>query len=160
MAVTNQKSGALDNLDASPPVIDHSFNNHGRLRVAYFSHTQDGVGDATSDIEAVRLPPGKVRVLGNLSNIEVSWATSSATMDVGWGAYSDLDGTAVAADPNGLDDGIDVDTANTETVIGSLVEAKTKVFESQDGVSIMLTSQDVALADGDIAEGYIIYVMD
>lgn len=160
MAVTNQKSDQVTNFDAVPPVKAGAHDIHGRLRVAYFKHTQSGAGDATSDIEAVRLPAGKVRILGALSNIEVSWATASATMDVGWAAYEDLNGTAVAADPNGLDDGINVDTANTETAIGSLVEAKTKLFESKGGVSIMLTSQDVALADGDTAEGYIVYVVD
>lgn len=160
MAVTNQKSDQITNFDAVPAVNEQAHNLHGRVRMAYVSHTQSGAGDATSDIELLRLPAGKVRLLGNISNLEFSWATASATADVGWAAYTDLNGDAVAADPNGLDDGINVDTANTETAIGSLVEAKTKLFESNSGVSIMLTSQDVALADGDTVEGVIYYVVD
>jgi len=159
MAVTTQKSTQLTNLDALPPVLEGSADYAGRLRVAYFSFTQDGAGDATSSAEIVRLPPGQVTLLGRLSNVEHNWTTASATMDVGWDAYTEPDGTAVAADPNGLDDGIDVDTAG-ETTIGSIVAAGRKQFDSQDGVSIRLTSQDVAIADTDTAEGYLVYVVD
>lgn len=159
MAVTTQKSTQLTNLDALPPVLEGSADYAGRLRVAYFAFTQSGAGDATSSAEVVRLPPGQVTLLGRLSNIEHNWTTALATMDVGWDAYTALDGSTVAADPNGLDDGIDVDAAG-ETTIGSIVPAGRKQFESQDGVSIRLTSQDVALADGDTAEGYLIYVVD
>ena len=159
MAVTTQKSTQLTNLDALPPVLEDSADYAGRLRVAYFSATQSGAGDATSSAEIVRLPPGRVTLLGALSNIEHNWTTASATMDVGWDAYTEIDGTAVAADPNGLDDGIAVDTAG-ETAIGSIVAAGRKQFDSNTGVSIRLTSQDVALADADTAEGYLIYVVD
>lgn len=159
MAVTTQKSTQLTNLDATPPVIEETADYAGRLRVAYFSATQSGAGDATSSVEIVRLPPGRVTLLGRLSNIEHDWTTALATMDVGWDAYTEPDGTAVAADPNGLDDGIDVDTAG-ETTIGSIVAAGRKQFDSQGGVSIRLTSQDVALADASTAEGYLVYVLD
>jgi hypothetical protein len=159
MAVTTQKSTQLTNLDATPPVLEESADYAGRLRVAYFAFTQSGAGDATSSAEIARLPPGRVTLLGRLSNIEHNWTTASATMDVGWDAYTDPDGVAVAASSVGLDDGIAVDTAG-ETTIGSAVAAGRKQFDSKTGVSIRLTSQDVALADADTAEGYLIYVVD
>lgn len=161
MAITTQKGDQITNLDAVPTVIAGSHTLHGRLRVAYFSHTQSGVGAATSSVEIVRLPPGTARLIGYLSHIQHNWTTASATMDVGWDAYTDLDGNAVAADPNGLDDGIDVDAAGI-TTIGSIVTAtgRTKVFQSKGGVSIRLTSQDVAIADTDTAVGCLVYVMD
>lgn len=159
MAVTTQKGDQLTNLDAVPPVIENSHNLHGRLRIAYFSHTQSGAGDATSSAEIVRLPPGKVTLLGALCNCTHNWTTASATMDVGWDAYTDLDGTAVAADSDGIDDGISVDTAGS-TAFGSALTAGRKVFESQDGVSIRLTSQDTAIADTNTASGYLVYVQD
>ena len=140
-------------------MLEDAADYAGRLRVAYFASTQSGAGDATSSVEVVRLPPGTVTLLGRLCNIEHNWTTTSATMDVGWDAYTALDDSAVAADPNGLDDGIDVDTAG-ETTIGSAVAAGRKQFASKDGVSIRLTSQDVAIADGDTAEGYLVYVVD
>ena len=159
MAVTNQKSDQLTNLDASPPVIENTHNIHGRLRVAYFSHTQSGAGDANSDVEIVRLPPGKIRLLGFLSRVEHNWSVATVDMNVGWGAYTDLDGNAVAADADGLDAALDVDVAGA-TPIGSALNADTKVFESQDGVSIKLQAVAAGLADGDTVEGYLVYVQD
>lgn len=159
MAVTTQKSTQVTNTDATPPVMEETSDLHGRMRIAYFDHTQDGAGDATSSVEIVRLPPGTVRLLGALSRVEHDWTTASATMDVGWDAYVDLDGDAVAADADGIDDGIDVDTAGA-TAIGSALTADTKVFTSREGVSIRLTSQDEAIADTDTASGYLVYVVD
>lgn len=164
MAITTQLSDQLTNLDASPSVIENSHNLHGRLRVAFFSFTQSGTGDAGSSFEAVRLPPGKVRLLGSLCNIEAAVAGASAKMDVGWDAYLDLDGTAVVADPDGILDNEDVDTLAHKTLAGSTVAigkitAGTKAFESRDGVSIRLTFP-VALADAETVDGYLVYVQD
>ena len=160
MAVTNQKGDQLTNLDAVPPVVENSHNIHGRLRVAYFSHTQSGAGDANSTVEIVRLPPGKIRLLGALSRIEHNWSVATVDMNVGWAAYTDLDGAAVAADPNGLDAAIDVDAAGAIAVGSALGTADSKVFESQDGVSIELQAVAAGLADGDTVEGYLVYVQD
>ncbi|MEH6358835.1 MAG: hypothetical protein V7745_07585 [Pseudomonadales bacterium] len=106
----------------------------------------------------MKLPPGRVRLLGLSSHMYVNWTTASATMDIGWDAYEDFSGTAVVADPNGIDDGIDVELAGFQTM-GALLTATggTKVFESKEGVVIRLTSQDVALADTNSANGYIAY---
>ena len=160
MAVTTQKGGQLTNLDAVPAVVENSHNIHGRLRVAYFSHTQSGAGDANSTIEVVRLPPGKIRLLGALSRIKHNWTISTVDMNVGWAAYTDLDGTAVVADANGLDAAIDVDTAGAIAIGSVLGTADTKVFESKDGVSIMLQAVAAGLADTDTVEGYLVYVQD
>ena len=161
MAVTTQKSTEYTNITASPPTIQDSQVYQGKLRVAYFKHTQSGAGDATSSAAVAWLPPGKVRLIGPLSTLYVNWTTVSATMDVGWDAYTDIDGAAVAADPNGIDDGFSVDTAGQFT-LGSALTATgyTKVFESQDGVVIRLTSQDTAIADADVAAGFLVYVVE
>ena len=98
MVVTVQNSLQIDNLAASPPVIENTHNLHGVLRIAFFSHTQVGAGDTVSTVKIVKLPPGKIRVLGSLSRIEHNWSISTVDMDVGWKAYVDLDGDAVAAD--------------------------------------------------------------
>jgi hypothetical protein len=161
MAVTNQKSVEVTAIDAGT-ILDTT-DLKGRVRVANFSHTQSGAGDATSDIELVRLPAGRVRLLASQSKAYVAWATALATLDLGWGAYTDQDGAAVAADPNGIDDGIDVDTAGYQT-FGNLAAIAaaggTVEFNSQSGVTILATSQDVALADGDTIAGYFLYVVD
>ena len=87
-----------------------------RLRIAFFEFTQgSSAGDATSTATLVKLPAGKVRLILPLSYIGASALGSSRTMDLGWQAYVNDAGTTVAADPNGLDDGIDVSSATTST---------------------------------------------
>ncbi|MEW5705083.1 MAG: hypothetical protein AB1781_10950, partial [Pseudomonadota bacterium] len=87
-----------------------------------------------------------------------------ATLDLGWDAYTAMDGTTIAADPNGLIDGLSVDTVGFQTLEGAiaanLLTGGTYVFESKSGVVIRATSQDTAIADGDNLVGYLVYVVD
>jgi hypothetical protein len=161
MAVTTQNSTQYGNMVATPPVKQDAHVMLGKVRIAYFEHTQSGAGEATSSAAIVKLPPGKVRVLGPDSHAYVNWTTASATLDLGWDAYTNINGVTVVADPNGLDDGIDVELAGFQT-FGSAVVASggTKVFESQDGVVLRVTSQDVALASASTIAGYICYVIE
>lgn len=163
MAVTTQESSIIANHTAG--TFNYPVNEHGTKHVCYFTHNQSGAGDATSSVAIVKLPPGRVRLLLGESSMYVNWTTASATMDIGWDAYTDFAGDAVAADPNGLADGIDVDTAGVysgEDLVDSVTQAAagTYLFESQTGVTIRVTSQDVALADDDDLAGYITYVKD
>ena len=102
-------------------------------------------------------------MLGSLSRVYCNWTTSSATLDLGWDAYTDKDGDAVAADPDGMVDGLSVDTVGYFTLEGALAGIKatggTYTFESQGGVVIRATSP-TAMVDGDDLVGYIIYVVD
>jgi hypothetical protein len=138
---------------------------HGQTRIAFFTHTQDGAGDATSSVALARLPPGRVRLLLSDSQAYVNWTTASATLDLGWDAYEALsDGASVTADPNGLVDGMDVDTVgirqfSTGAVAGVLLTGYSYVFESRDGVVIRATSQDTAIVNGDDLVGYLTYVV-
>jgi len=160
MAVTTQKSDQLTNLDSSPPVLADSMDVHGRLRIAFFSFTQSGAGDAGSSVEIARLPPGKCRILGSLCNVEAAVAAASATVDIGWDAFVDLDGEAVAADTDGLLDGGDIDTtANIDLTTPGTNVAATKTFESRDGVSIRATVV-TAIADTETIDGYLVYSYD
>src|SRR5688572_33378586 len=61
-----------------------------------------GAGDANSTIALVKIPPGKYTLLGDLCRIRHSAFGSGRTMDVGWDAYTNEDGTPVAADEDGL----------------------------------------------------------
>jgi hypothetical protein len=164
MAVTTQKSTEYTNATADPVVNNESTEFQGRLRVMFFTHDQDGAGDATSSVAIGKLPSGRVRVLLGLSRMYCNWTTASATLDLGWDAYTDGNNTAVAADPNGLIDGLSVDTAGYFNMEGALAGIKatggTYVFQSMGGVVIRATSQDTAIADGDDLVGYIVYVID
>lgn len=163
MAVTTQKSDIITNIDAS--TFNDSVDDGGTLHTIRFLHDQSGAGDATSSVALVKLPPGRVRLYLNLSLMYVNWTTSSATLDLGWDAYTDLAGDAVVADPNGLIDGLDVDTVGVfsgEDLVTSLTNAAggTYLFESQTGVTIRATSQDQALVASDDIVGHFVYAKD
>ena len=160
MAVTTQKSTEYTNATANPVVQNAVHDYHGRVRIAYFTHDQDGAGDAGSSVALCSLPAGKVRVLLASSSAYCNWTTGSATLDLGWDAYTNTDGNAVAADIDGLVDGLDVDTAGYQTFgAGTAATGGTYLFESQGGVVIRATSPG-AIAAGDDLVGYIMYVVD
>ena len=81
-------------------------------------------------------------------------------VEIGWAAYTNLDDTAVAADPNGLDSTLDVDAVGLFT-IGSVLAAagNVKTFESIEGVVLTMTLTTDVVA-GDDVNGYIAYVLD
>lgn len=160
MAVTTQYSTQYDT-----QVVDGGTLNPdefgGRVRTAYFEHDQSGAGDSGSLVYAVKLPPGRVRLIGKLCNVYVNWTTASATMDVGWLAYTGLDGTAVAVSADGLDDGLDVDAAGNKNLCSALAASGyTKLFESSTGVTITFKSASTAIASGDDLAGSLVYVVD
>lgn len=166
MVATTEKSTEYTDVTAVPQVFNDPTEMHGRVRVAFFTHDQSAAGDATSSVALCKLPAGKVRLLLGSSFMRVNWTTGSATLDLGWDAYTKMDGTTQIADPNGLIDGLDVDTAGYYSgedlgALAAVVAAGgTKVFESKDGVVIRATSQDTAIASGDDLIGYFLYVVD
>jgi len=164
MAVTSQKSVEHTNATASPPVNASPAEAHGSVRIAFFTHDQAGVGDTGSSIALAKLPAGRVRLLSSLSRAYVNWTTSSATLDLGWDAYANPDGTAVAADPDGLVNALAVDTVGFFTFEGAiaanLLTGGTFVFESKEGVVIRATAADNAQVAGDDLVGYLAYVQD
>jgi len=163
MAVTTQNSTQYANATADPVVNNESTEFQGRLRVMFFTHDQDGAGDAGSSVALGKLPAGRVRVLLGLSRMYVNWTQGSQTLDLGWDAYTDGDNAAVAADPDGLIDGLSVDTAGYFNMEGDLAGIKatggTYVFQSMGGVVIRATAVS-QLNDGDDLVGYIVYVVD
>tara|TARA_R110000751_G_scaffold264535_3_gene363622 strand:+ start:4407 stop:4901 length:495 start_codon:yes stop_codon:yes gene_type:complete len=164
MAVTTQKSVEYTNATATPVVNNNTTEQHGSIRIAFFTHTQVGTGDTGSSAALCRLPAGRVRLLASLSRAYVNWTTSSATLDLGWDAYTNLSNTAVAADPDGLINGLSVDTVGFQTLEGAiaanLLTGGTYVFESKDGVIIRATATDNAQVAGDDLVGYLAYVLD
>ena len=168
MTVTTQESVQYENaFTDSPPVMNPVSAWNGKLQLQYFEHDQDGAGDATSSVAICKLPAGRVRVILGLSRAYINWTTSSATLDLGWDAYEGLDGVTVAADPDGLVDGLAVDTVNTygfdvHATLPAAIRATggTKVFTSKAGVIIRATSQDVAIVSGDDLAGYLAFLCD
>jgi len=143
-----------------PPAPLQTVQSHGRLRIATVTYAQVANGSAGDLLQMCKLPAGRVTVLGKLCNLYHNLTTASMTLDIGWAAYTDFDGTAVAADPDGLDDGVDVDTAG-QINIGSVLAAvgQIKTFESQEGVILTATFVTDVVAN-DVLKGYVVYVLD
>ncbi len=158
MATTN--STQVANGLASPPVLNESNIYGGKLRFYEFDYTQSGIATVADTMAAIKLPPGRVRLVLPLSRIAFSAGGTSSTMDIGWEAYTQTDNTAVAADPNGLDDGVDTSSAgsvNPSSIIGG---AETKLFDSKEGVVITLQINDTAFPDAGTLKGYFALVIE
>lgn len=165
MGVTTQYSTEYAAQHVTTPSSNvNTTEMHGRVRMAFVTCLQDGAGDATSSFALFKLPPGRVRLLLSLSRAYVNWTTGSATLDLGWDAYTNMAGATVNADPDGLVDGLDVDTVGFRTfegaVAANLLTGSTYLFESKSGVVIRATSQDTAIATGDDLVGCFFYVVD
>ena len=158
--MTTFYSDEMTNVRATPPVALSPLDHHGRLRVARFTYDQgSSAGSAGDIIQLAKLPAGRVALLGKLCVLYHNMTTGSNTLDVGWAAYTDLDGDAVAADGDGLDDGVDVETAGTinlGTVAAVAAVGSIKVFESQEGVIITATSVGIPAAN-DVLKGFLVY---
>ena len=163
MAVTTQLSAEYTIQTTTPIVNSNTVDKHGKLRTLFFSHDQDGAGDANSTVTLGKLPGGKVKIIGGLSRFYCNWVTGSQTMDIGWKAYTDLNGDAVALDVDGMVDGLDVDAVGYFDMESNIAAGKLKggnyTFESRDGVEITALAI-AALVDGDDLNGYITYVVD
>lgn len=160
MTVTTQDSSQMARTVASGPKAVPTYDWHGRVRFAFFEFTQVGTGDAGSIARTVRLPAGKVRLILPLSRLAFAAMATGRTMDLGWEAYTDLAGDAVAADENGLDDGVNVASAGSVTPGGTIGTHETKLFESQDGVVLTAQINDGTITDGKTISGYYAYVVD
>ena len=161
MAVTQEQSDQITNQVAVPPVMANANEIHGKFRILYFNFTQGAAaGDAGSLAELVKIPAGSVRVILPLSRIAFSAMGASRTMDLGWLAYTDLNNDAVAADPNGLDDGVDVSSAGSVNPSGTVGGAETYLFESNGGLTLTAQINDGTIPAAATLDGYIVYIQD
>lgn len=158
MATTAQSSTEYTNATATPVTIANP-DQGGSIRYLPVTFTQSGAGDASSTVDLAFLPAGRVRVIGPLCTLDISAFGASRTLDIGWTAYTDLDGAAVAADADGLDDGLDVSSASAVplgTVVG---DGDTYMFESRDGVTLQATVLGGTIPDAATIKGFIAYVI-
>ncbi|MCF1458765.1 MAG: hypothetical protein LPH21_14800 [Shewanella sp.] len=149
MAITTQYSNEykkvhVDNTGKLAPT-----DLTGRVRVLWFSFTQDGPGTEGSSFIINRLPSGTVRVL---SHMAVFSSLTDPNVAIGWDTYQDREKMPQAADADGL-------VTNTTVGNGPITVAKTRIFDSIGGVNLRLTS-NTPMEDGDTYHGYLLYVID
>lgn len=160
MAVTTEYSTEYASaINSKTPVDVNKWG--GKVKIQFFEFTQGAAaGDAGSYAYLCKLPPGTVRVLLKQSFLGTSAMGTSRTLDLGWAAYTGQDGVAVNADPNGLDDGVDVSSAATTTPGGTVGGSETYLFSSQGGVAITAQINDGTIPAAATIKGYIAYVRD
>ena len=162
MAVTTESSTQYtEGYITIPAKVPESHEWMGRIRIGFFTFVQGSdAGDAGSTANLIKIPAGKVRLLLPLSRVHSSALGSSRTMDLGWIAYTNDAGVAVAADPNGLDDGVDVSSAVAFNPAGTVGTHETVLFESREGVVLTAQVNDGTLPAAATIGGYFAYVVD
>jgi len=162
MAVTTEYSSQYtEGYVTIPAKVPETHEWMGRIRLGFFTFTQGSdAGDAGSLAYLIKIPAGKVRLLLPLSRVHSSALGSSRTMDLGWIAYTNDAGVAVAADPNGLDDGVDVSSAVAFNPAGTVGTHETVLFESREGVVLTAQVNDGTLPAAATIGGYFAYVVD
>ena len=169
MAITTEGSVQLTNQLAHPPVEMESNYIYGKLRVYRINFTQGAAaGDANSFARLIRLPAGKIMLLGTQCVLKISALGAARIVDIGWEAYRDKSGVVVAADPDGLVDGL-VATAATYTIFSvppsgvagaGILADTTKTFESSSGVVLAAQCTGDTLPAGATMQGLIVVAVE
>jgi hypothetical protein len=131
------KSAQYTQYTASPKTFVDPYDWGSKVRCSFAKLTFTAAGYTTAsagDIGLIKLPAGKVRILGDLSRIICPQGTSTSDLDIGWAAYVGQDGVAVTANEDGIAASLDVGggAINAALATGTVVE-----FSSQAGVDIV-----------------------
>jgi hypothetical protein len=125
----------------------------GKLRIAVFDVI---IRKATKRVEAIltKLSPGKVRILGDLSLVELN-VNKLQYANIGWDSYK----AYLQGRQPGSEDGLNKEMTKVLFKIGTGCPARTRVFSTQEGlyISAQLVGE---FKVGDSISGYIIYVKD
>lgn len=159
MAVTTEKSIQVSNATATPPVKDPAYNAGGDVKVMYFTFKQgSAAGDVNSTADLLNMPPGKYRILLDQSNVTTSAFGASRTLDVGYSAYTNYDGTAVAAKEDAFVSAADVSTATTTALSVALAAGanRTYLVDSKEGFILRAKCEGGTLPAGATITGYVL----
>ncbi len=164
MAVTTQQSTQTANAAAGNygTTFLNPAENTAKIKVSRCDFTQSGAGDVGSTVDLCRLPPGKVRLLGDISLMAVSAFGAARTLAIGWTAYTGADGSAQVASAAGLTAATSVSSA-VKLVVGTaavLGNDQTKLFDSAGGILIQAVVAGDTIPDGATITGYVAYVKD
>lgn len=104
---------------------------------AVLTFTAAGFTSASAgDIFLMRLPAGKIRIYRDLSYLKCPVGTATSDLDIGYGAFTNPDGTAGTADENAFADSLDVGGGALEQVL-PLPAGGSVLLESTTGIPIV-----------------------
>src|SRR5882672_726552 len=93
------QSAQYVNSQAKPITLNFGYDWGAKLRMSFCKLTFTAAGFTSADagdISLIKMPPGKVRIISYLSRIICPAGTATCALDVGYGAHTKQDGTAVA----------------------------------------------------------------
>jgi hypothetical protein len=137
---------------ASPPVMNDTCDEHGRVRVNSFTYTQSGAGTAGDTVNLCSLPGGNLRIVG----IAVTYSAfgASRTLKIGHTAYVNLAKATVAANSTAFLASTSIATAATSN------SHITQKLTSREGILVQALIEGGTLPDAATLSGWIQYAID
>lgn len=160
MAVTNEKSVQMTNLDAVPRKELPANELGGRVRAARFDFTQGAAaGDPGSTADLCKLP-ARARVLAGLSYIRWSAFGAARTLDIGTRAHKNAQtGADIAANAARFVSALDVSAAGFATLASNAQMAGDTDTVLGEAV-VYATVAGGTIPAGATLKGEIVYVVD
>lgn len=151
-----------------PPNTNIHRNKANPCRYKYFSYTQSGNGSIDDFLYLCKVPADCRIIIPACMFYFSAWAANTL-IDIGWASYTAKDGSTVAADYDGLIDGLDVEPAgfysglNLSTAGGvaffNVPAIFDKEFSARHEVDIVAQFRVAAPTDTDSLSGVIAYVI-
>jgi hypothetical protein len=161
MAVTTQNSDQIVNASDLVNGKKNPVIHDGKVRLARFTFTQSGDGDANSLVNLVNLRGGHVRILPTLSRINWAAFGASRTLDIGYKAYTKIDGSAGNASVDTIADGIDVSSAGAAALgTGTNALADGIEIEATGDITVQAKVLGGTIPNTTTLTGWIAYVRD
>jgi len=157
-------STQLSNDPSSTTGRKYPIDDHGKLRIAYgkyVNNTGGTLADGT-EIEFFDLPPGRVRILPQLSRYRVTAQGAARVFDLGLRGYypSNNPGTIEADDDDALVANKDVSAAVNDVALdGGATKMKWDIF-SRNGVRVYGTVDGGTIPAAAEFEVYLVYVYE
>lgn len=149
--ITNNNAGIFN------PVVDEG----AKLRFKAFTYTQVGVSAAAPiTLSFQDLPSGRIRILPNFSRFSVSALGASRVLNVGYAAFTNIDGTAATAVTNAIAATIDVSAATITTPATAAGALPWIDLTARSPIRIIGTVTGGTIPDAATFRGVIAYLID
>jgi hypothetical protein len=160
MAVTTEYSIEYDAIENNSGLPLDNRDMHSKIRFMKFTFTQGAAaGDANSLAYLAKLPAGKINVIADLSKIYHSAFGAGRTLDVGYDAYDNPQGSEQSAVIDALLDGDDISAAGNVLLTGDAVDG-IHAFHSKKGVHIVAKCLGDTIPAAATLNGHIAYTID
>lgn len=139
----------------------YPIDDHGKLRTQFFTIPALTVAYAANDtVDLFLLPPGRKRLLPNLSRLSGSAFGAGRTIDIGHRAYNARPSAAADAeveDPDALIDGLDVSAATNAVAWSTALKFD---MYSVDEVMVFATILGGTMPVGATLSGFLTYLYE